>query len=58
VSEKRFVISMNAEMEELVKQIQKHMQDNMPEHLQSMRVSKSLAVETAIKQYAKTLENA
>ena len=54
--EKRFVISLSGDMESMVNEIQKNLQDNMPEHLKSIRVSKSLAVETAIKQYVKQLE--
>ena len=47
----RIVISLNAEMEPLIDRIRLHLQDNLPDHLKSLRVSKSLAVETAIKEY-------
>ncbi len=49
----RIVISLNAEMEPLIDRIRLHLQDNLPEHLKSLRVSKSLAVETAINAYLK-----
>lgn len=47
----RIVISLNGEIEPLIDRIRLHLQDNLPEHLKSLRVSKSLAVETAIKEY-------
>jgi hypothetical protein len=60
VSEKtpRIVISLNGEIEPMIDRIRLHMQDNLPEHLKSLRVSKSLAVETALKEYYKRMEAA
>lgn len=57
-AKKRFVISLNGDMEALVEHIQSQMQNNMPEHLKTLKVSKSLAVETAIKQYHARMEEA
>lgn len=54
----RIVISLNGEIEPLIDRIRLHMQDNLPEHLKSLRVSKSLAVETALKEYYKRMEAA
>lgn len=47
----RVVISLSADVEPMIDRIRDHLQDNLPEHLKSLRVSKSLAVETAIKEY-------
>lgn len=54
----RIVISLNGEIEPMIDRIRLHMQDNLPEHLKSLRVSKSLAVETALKEYYKRMEAA
>ena len=53
----RFILSLNGEAEELVKHIQQRMQEQMPKHLSSVKVSKCLAVETALKEYVKQLES-
>lgn len=55
---KRFVISLNGDMETLVEHIRSQMQNNLPEHLKTLKISKSLAVETAIKQYQSRMEEA
>lgn len=47
----RIVISLDGEIEHLIDRIRLHLQDNLPDHLKSLRISKSLAVETAIKEY-------
>lgn len=52
----RFILSLNSEAEELVKHIQQRMQEQMPKHLSGVKVSKCLAVETALKEYVKQLE--
>lgn len=57
MSEKRFVISLNKEAEDMVSHIQQRIQEGMPDHLKTIKVSKSLAVETAIKHYIKHLES-
>ncbi len=55
---KRFVISLNGDIEPMVERIQLQMQEKMPEHLKSLRIGKSLAVETAIKEYYARMEEA
>lgn len=55
---KRFVISLNGDMEALVEHIRSQMQNNLPDHLKTLKISKSLAVETAIKQYQSRMEEA
>lgn len=47
----RIVISLSGEMEPLIERIRLHLQANLPEHFKSLRVSKSLAVETVIKEF-------
>lgn len=54
---KRFVVSLNSDMEAEVAHVQKHMQDSVPGHLRGVRVSKSMAVEAAIKHYIQHLES-
>ncbi len=55
---KRHVVSMSPEAEQMIKEIQAHMQENLPEPLQTMKVSQALAVETAIKNYLKQVKEA
>lgn len=54
---KRFMISLGAETEDMVKRIQEIMAAQMPKHLPAVKISKCLAVETAIKKYVEQLEN-
>ena len=55
---KRFVISLNTDIEPIVERIQLQLQEKMPEHLKSLRIGKSFAVEAAIKQYYARMEEA
>lgn len=48
---KRYVVSLNPEMEELISQIQQMLQKQMPPQLGRVKVSKSVAVEMAIKSF-------
>lgn len=48
---KRYVVSLNPEMEELIAQIQQMLQKQMPPQLGRVKVSKSVAVEMAIKSF-------
>lgn len=53
----RFIVSLKPEAEGLVAHIQSRIQEAMPAHLKSMKVSKALAVETALSHYVKHLES-
>lgn len=48
---KRYVVSLNPEMEELIIQIQQMLQKQVPPQLGRVKVSKSVAVEMAIKSF-------
>lgn len=48
---KRYVVSLNPEMEELISQIQQMLQKQVPPQLGRVKVSKSVAVEMAIKSF-------
>lgn len=48
---KRYVVSLQPEAEDLIKQIQEMLKKDMPKNLGRIKVSKSMAVETAIKAY-------
>ena len=53
----RFIVSLKPEAADMVKHIQTRMQETMPDHLKSLKVSKALAVETALSHYVKHLES-
>lgn len=52
---KRYIISLPPETEDMISQIQEAIKKTLPEGLDTLKVSKSLAVETAIKKYVEKL---
>jgi len=55
-AKKRYIISLPTETEALISQIQEAIRKTLPEGLDALKVSKSLAVETAIKKYVENLK--
>lgn len=51
--QKRYVVSLNPDMEDLIKQVQAALQKGMPTHVGRVKVSKAIAVEAAIKEFLK-----
>ena len=53
---KRYIISLPPETEALISEIQEAIRKALPAGLEELKVSKSLAVETAIKKYVESLK--
>lgn len=53
---KRCLISLPEETDALISQIQEAIKKTLPEGLDALKVSKSLAVESAIKKYVENLK--
>jgi hypothetical protein len=53
---KRYIISLPPETEALISEIQEAIRKILPAGLEELKVSKSLAVETAIKKYVEGLK--
>ncbi len=54
-AKKRYIISLPLETEALISEIQEAIRKTLPAGLEELKVSKSLAVETAIKKYVEKL---
>jgi hypothetical protein len=55
-AKKRYIISLPLETEALISEIQEAIRKTLPAGLEELKVSKSLAVETAIKKYVENLK--